>query len=549
MTLRPGPHRSWLAVATLAVVGSVAACSGGSSSGGAGGESGATTLAGGATCASRPTVRVSAPADVKDVVADQAATLEGSVCATYVVTAEAPAAVAQRGATKDGGPDLWISDTPIWPQQVNVAKPGSLDVYSQAMATSPVALAVPSAIVAQGKVPTGQRPMAEQIAGALPALQLADLHQSSATQILLLTAWTNTGTDRAAQLAAARAFVPVAKTTATDTQLYERAVPGAAQGPAVFPASEQGMAAFNAKHPDAKLTSLGAVEGLAALKYVAARPAGLDEPVRQGADALEAALRGPKAAEALRAAGFRVGGTGTASVPGMPQNVTISLDAPSPATVQQVLALLTNLGMRARMLLVVDTSGSMLDPSGYGGTRIELAARSVATGLNAVPANTEVSLWQMASNLQFGATDYKVLLPMTKISGDDGNLLPAALQLRNAFDAIRPVGGTGLYDTVSDAYESTVRTAAKDVNSIVVVVTDGRNEDDPDSISLETLASRITSQRSAEHPVRLVMAGMGPGADMPALRAIAAAAGGTATLVDSETSLVDVIVAAMLPTP
>ena len=66
-------------------------------------------------------------------------------------------------------------------------------------------------------------------------------------------------------------------------------------------------------------------------------------------------------------------------------------------------------------------------------------------------------MWQMASNQQFGETDYKVVIPMTRISGDDGNLLPIAVQFGNAFDAIVPTvqGGTGLYDTVSDAYTKT----------------------------------------------------------------------------------------------
>lgn len=533
---------SWLAALSSTILVATTACSGST-------EATDTATPMGGTCGSGTTVRVSAPPEIKDIVAEQAHAIEDAECARYVVTAEAPAAVAQRGLSKDGGPDLWIADSPIWGYRMNATKPGSTVTYPEAMATSPVALAVPAAIVAQGKVPTGQVPMAQQIAGALPALQLAKPAESAPTLMILMTAWHNTGGDRAAQIAAAKAFVPVSRTAATDAELFDRAVPGHPKGPTVFPASEQAMAGFNAKHPDAKLTSLGAVEGLAALKYVPARPSDVTPEVQKADDALAAALRAPKAAEAFKAAGFRVGGTGTATVPGLPQDVKISLEAPSPKTYDQVTGLMTTLGRRVRMLLVIDTSGSMLDPSGYGGTRIELTAAAVQTALNFVPPDTEVAMWQMASNAQFGATDYKVVVPMTKISGDDGNLLPAALQVANAFDAITPtvVGGTGLYDTLSDAYTQAAKDTAADRSDVIVALTDGRNEDDPDSISLETLVGRIKAAKPAQHPVHVALAGLGPYSDMAALKTIAAASGGTATLVTTQTSLMDVIVGSIIP--
>lgn len=548
-------HSSWAAVLAAAVLVGASACSGnagdGSSdaAGGSGTEATESGTPAAQSCTGDPVaIRVSAAPEIKDVVAQQAEALGPTVCAKYEVTAEQSGDVAARGPGKDGGPDLWIADSTVWPVQLNTKKADSVEAYSEPIATSPVTLAVPAAIAAQGKVPTGQVPMARQIAGALPALQLAQPSKSASTLMILLTAWTNTGTDRAAQLAAAKAFVPVGHTTATDEQLYERAVPGNSQGPVVFPASEQGMAKFNVAHPDAKITSLGAVEGLAALKYVGVRPSGLDDPVKKADDDLMAALHKAPAADALRAAGFRVDGTGTVSVPGLPQDAKISLDAPAQGTIDEVTTLMTTLGRQVRMLLIVDSSGSMLASSGYGGTRLELAARAVQTALNFVPPNTQAALWQMASNTQFGATDYKVLMPMTRISQEDGTLVPAALQLSNAFDALKPIpdAGTGLYDTISDAYTTTAKNASADTNDIVVLLTDGRNEEDPGSITLEALIDRIKSTKSPDHPVHLALAGLGPQSDMTALRAIAAAAGGTATVVDTQTSLTDVIIGALL---
>jgi len=539
-------RRSWLAGTVAGLLAGATACSGGSPQSGDPSGPG-----GGAGCSDPTTVRVSAAADIKDVVAARATAIEGAQCARYQVKAEAAAAVAARGMAKGAEPDLWIADSPVWPSQVLRQKPGSVSVYPEAIASTPVVLAVPAAIVAQGKVPTGQQPMAKQMAGSLPALKIANPSESSTTLMLLLTAWHNSGQDRMAQLAAAKAFVPLARSTDTDDQLYERAVPGNAQGPVVFPATEQRMAAFNAQHSDATLTSLGAVEGLAALKYVAVRPADMDPKVQKAVDALAAEMRTPQSQDALRAAGFRVDNRGTANVPGLPQDVKISLDSPLPETVQTVTGLMTQLSRPVNMLMVVDTSGSMLDPSGYGGSRIELTAKAVQTALNFVPPNTKGSLWQMASNTEFGAKDYRVVVPMTPLSGPDGSLLPAALQFANAFDQIIPTvkGGTGLYDTISDAYAQAVAAANPESNQVIVVLTDGRNEYDPQTITLDQLVARIKAQRPGpDKPVTVALAGLGPQSDMAALTAIAAAAGGTASVVNTETNLSDVILASILPT-
>ena len=133
----------------------------------------------------------------------------------------------------------------------------------------------------------------------------------------------------------------------------------------------------------------------------------------------------------------------------------------------------------------------------------------------------------------------------------DGSLLPAALQFANAFDQIIPTvkGGTGLYDTISDAYAQAVAAANPESNQVIVVLTDGRNEYDPQTITLDQLVARIKAQRPGpDKPVTVALAGLGPQSDMAALTAIAAAAAGTASVVNTETNLSDVILASILPT-
>jgi Mg-chelatase subunit ChlD len=87
-------------------------------------------------------------------------------------------------------------------------------------------------------------------------------------------------------------------------------------------------------------------------------------------------------------------------------------------------------------------------------------------------------------------------------------------------------GGTGLYDTtlaavrtLQDGYDPAA------VNS-VILLTDGEN-DDPGSLSLRELLTALERERDPARPVRVVAIGMGPEADIMALKRIAGVTGGS----------------------
>ena len=89
-------------------------------------------------------------------------------------------------------------------------------------------------------------------------------------------------------------------------------------------------------------------------------------------------------------------------------------------------------------------------------------------------------------------------------------------------------GGTGLYDTTLAAFR-TVRVGYDParINS-VVLLTDGRNRDDDIGIGLPTLLRTLRAEFDPAQPVPIITIGMGPDANMAALRRISETTGGKA---------------------
>ena len=85
--------------------------------------------------------------------------------------------------------------------------------------------------------------------------------------------------------------------------------------------------------------------------------------------------------------------------------------------------------------------------------------------------------------------------------------------------------GTGLYDTILAAYLAARDAYVPQMPNHVFVFTDGLNEDD-ESITVADLTASLAAAKDPQRPVRLICIGIGPGADLKALTAMASVAGG-----------------------
>lgn len=110
----------------------------------------------------------------------------------------------------------------------------------------------------------------------------------------------------------------------------------------------------------------------------------------------------------------------------------------------------------------------------------------------------------------------------------------------------RTQGGTGLYDTALAAFQHMRSTYQEGSVNSVVLMTDGRNEDDPDSISLETLLNTLRAQFDPAKPIPIITIGISEDADMDALQQISEATGTTAYRAEDPRDIEEVFFQAMV---
>jgi Ca-activated chloride channel family protein len=199
-----------------------------------------------------------------------------------------------------------------------------------------------------------------------------------------------------------------------------------------------------------------------------------------------------------------------------PQNV---LGVPDPPVLVRVLQLWGEQRKGARVLLVLDVSGSMGDEAGNSGdTKLDLAVRAAVNALDQFKGDDLVGLRIFSTKITGKEpTDYLDLVPIGPIAGNR-EVLKSKLQ-----DLV-PTQGTPLFTVTGASFAD--MTAGFDPTRInaVLLLTDGRNEDprnDDVNALLRTL--RAGSEGQSTRPVRIFPIAYGKDADIATLRRIAEA--------------------------
>lgn len=197
--------------------------------------------------------------------------------------------------------------------------------------------------------------------------------------------------------------------------------------------------------------------------------------------------------------------------PGQPKT-TLSL--PSANGLSSMLDAWSVLRKPARVLFALDRSGSMLDVvPGTGKTKADLAKAAAIQAMDAFGGQDEVGLWMFAARLR-GEQDWQELQPIARM--DPGH----RAALKQSLHDLTVDGGTGLYDTTWDAFNTIKTGSAPGTIQSVVVLTDGMNER-TGGLDLETLLGRLSHQSG--EPVRVFTVAYGGDADRDVLRKIAQA--------------------------
>lgn len=232
----------------------------------------------------------------------------------------------------------------------------------------------------------------------------------------------------------------------------------------------------------------------------------------------------PQNQEKVLAYGFRPGNPDVAigapidaehgADPTQPKTI---LPVPPGATLTTLLSTWDATRKPARVLLVMDVSGSMGDPAGGGRqTKLELARSAAASSLDLFSDRDEVGLWVFSTELD-GQKDYREVVPIGPVSANRE-------LLRQTLAALTPLNGTGLYDTTAAAYDALEAVATPGRITAMVLLTDGRNEDRTNN-DLDALVSHIGGEGGGG-PVRIFAIAYGRDASVDQLTRITEATNG-----------------------
>ena len=321
-------------------------------------------------------------------------------------------------------------------------------------------------------------------------------------------------------------------------------LPGAAAPATAFPTTEQEMVRHNADHPTAMLTAVYPSEAPTWMDYPFTVLTTANPAERDAAGRLLVALQDPDGQAALSAGGFRTA-DGKAPLDRSADGRTVrDLAAPRPmaesATSDAALQRWATATRSGRIEVLIDISGSMnaIVPT-LRKTRLAVTIDAAARGLRLFEPTTTLGLWTFANRLD-GDRDYRQIVPDTPVP----QLLSGpALETLKSIRAI-PGGHTGLYDSVLGLYEQARRNWEPGRLNVVVVLTDGNN-DDPVGISREELLRRLSAESDPARPVTVIGLAIGPDVNPAPLEEIARATGGHSFVVTDPGRIENVFFAAL----
>ncbi|HLL66984.1 MAG TPA: substrate-binding and VWA domain-containing protein [Micromonosporaceae bacterium] len=192
----------------------------------------------------------------------------------------------------------------------------------------------------------------------------------------------------------------------------------------------------------------------------------------------------------------------------LPEQEFALIDPPAAAVMAKALSTWDEQRKRARVLLVLDVSGSMNEQVGNGKSKLELAKAAAAQSLDLFAADDEVGLWTFSTERAGASKPYTERVPI-------GGVAVTRDQMRAAITSLAPDGGTALYATARAAQQHLLASADPDRINAVVLLTDGKNEYPKDN-DLNSLIRDLDAS-SLENSVRVFTVAYGDKADLGVL--------------------------------
>ncbi|HEV3462854.1 MAG TPA: substrate-binding domain-containing protein, partial [Actinomycetota bacterium] len=269
--------------------------------------------------------------------------------------------------------------------------------------------------------------------------------------------------------------------------------------------------------------------------WVVLRAPWVDETKRKAAAGFLDYLRSEPIQARFQEAGFRTSegrpgpqlNQANGLLPDQPKRV---LAPPAPKVVAAALESWNAARKRSNVLAVYDVSGSMKEevPGTGGKTKMGIVKAAAGQALGLFAPETNLGTWVFSSDLG-GGRDWAESVPIGPTNARLPNgkvrreVLAEALARLQATD-----GDTGLYDTTLAAFRAVKRSYAPDRINIVVLLTDGINDDPTGGIGRAELLRRLKAEQDPDKPVRIITVAYGANADAASLKLISKATGGLA---------------------
>jgi Ca-activated chloride channel family protein len=292
-----------------------------------------------------------------------------------------------------------------------------------------------------------------------------------------------------------------------------------------FPALEQEVLAYNQTNPRVPLVAVYPTNGSgdADHPYLILNAPWVTKQHQDVAKSFLAFLRGPEGRRTFLAGGFRdsnrAAGAALTEVNGFaPKLSTLPRAVLLPESVQKSMDTWTALTRQTNVLLVLDVSGSMRQAvPGSGKNRLTLAKEAATAAVSLFSPDTSAGLWAFSTRLD-GVRDYRELVSLGKLGEDVGGRSRKDAMLA-AIDRLAPGGDTGLYDTMAAAQQAVLDRYQAGATNLVVLMTDGRNDDPGGGLTLDQLKAKLAQSGSdPNRKVPVITVGYGEDADFAILQ-------------------------------
>lgn len=218
----------------------------------------------------------------------------------------------------------------------------------------------------------------------------------------------------------------------------------------------------------------------------------------------------------------------------LPDKLPVAAQPNTASGVEQMRRLWTTFSRRLAITTMIDASGSMADPiPGSSVRKIDLVTQASASSWQQWPAGTTSAMFTFNAD-NFLTPHINLVVP--QFTTGSGEAAKKVQQYGEKLGQLPVGGGTPLYQAIWTGYQFALSNYHADKANVVVVVTDGRDEDATENVNLYYLTKRL-QEADKSKPIQMMYVALGPDADYPTLNKLAQETGGKAAWAKDAASL------------